>query len=105
VHPKNRLELLKMVENFWHITVHFGFLEIPDLPEALARRVDEDLPFDVDDALYFASRDQVIRAANGGIMRWRLPLFAFMFRNSLRTSDLFHLPPRRFLEIGRQVAI
>ena len=105
VQAENRLERLKIVENFWHITVHFGFMEIPDLPQVLDQRTDEDSHFDADNALYFASRDQVIRTESNGIMRLRMPLFAFMFRNSLRTSDLFNLPPRRFFEIGRQVAI
>jgi KUP system potassium uptake protein len=105
VQVDNRLELERMAENFWHITVHFGFMEIPDLLRALDCGKDEDLPFSLNDALYFGSRDQVIRAAHGGIMGWRMPLFAFMFRNSLRISDLFNLPPRRFLEIGRQVEI
>jgi KUP system potassium uptake protein len=63
-------------------------------------------PIDLNEAIYFGSRDQVVRAKSGKrVMRWRLPLFAFMFRNSLRMSDLFNLPPRNFLEIGRQVEI
>jgi K+ transporter len=41
----------------------------------------------------------------GRLLRWRLPLFAFLFRNSAQAVDLFNLPPRNFLEIGRQIEI
>jgi KUP system potassium uptake protein len=101
-----RMEIAKVFENFWHITVHFGFMEIPDLPLAMDRPKDLGFSIELRDAIYFASRDEVVRSRFGkGVMSWRLPLFAFMFRNSLRVSDLFNLPPRNYLEIGRQVEI
>jgi KUP system potassium uptake protein len=106
VHSSRRIEVLNLSENFWHITIHYGFMEIPDLPTVLQEARDLGFPVDLTKAIYFGSRDQVVRAKSGKrVMRWRLPLFAFMFRNSLRISDLFNLPPRNFLEIGRQVEI
>jgi KUP system potassium uptake protein len=36
---------------------------------------------------------------------WQRMLFAFMYRNAVRASDRFDLPPERFLEIGRQVRL
>jgi KUP system potassium uptake protein len=106
VHSTGRIEVLRLFENFWHITIHYGFMEIPDLPGVLKEARDLGCPVDLNEAIYFGSRDQVVRAKSGKrVMRWRLPLFAFMFRNSLRISDLFNLPPRNFLEIGRQVEI
>ncbi|MGA2409886.1 MAG: KUP/HAK/KT family potassium transporter [Candidatus Binataceae bacterium] len=101
-----RLEIVNIFENFWHITVHYGFMEIPDLPSVLKQAKDSGFPIDLQDAIYFASRDEVISAKSSKrAMRWRLPLFAFMFRNSLRTSDLFNLPPHNYLEVGREVEI
>jgi KUP system potassium uptake protein len=92
--------------NFWHITIHYGFMEIPDLHSVLEQAKDLGCPVDLNEAIYFESRDLVVRRKSGkSIMGWRLPLFAFMFRNSLRISDLFNLPPRNFLQIGRQVEI
>jgi K+ transporter len=41
----------------------------------------------------------------GRLLRWRLSLFAFLFRNSVRAVDLFNLPPPNFVEIGRQIEI
>jgi KUP system potassium uptake protein len=106
VQSAKRMEIVKIVENFWHITIHYGFIEVPNLPSLLEQAKGEGIPIDLNNAIYFASRDQVIRSKSGkSVMRWRLPLFAFMYRNALRMSDLFNLPSRNFLEIGRQVEI
>ena len=100
----NRLELVRVFEGFWHLTVHYGFVEIPDLPSTLRAAKDLGCPVDLDNAVYFGAHDEVVRGEPGGrLLRWRLPLFAFLFRNSVRAVDLFNLPPRNFLEIGRQI--
>ena len=63
-------------------------------------------PVDLATAVYFGAHDEVVRGEPGGpLSRWRLPLFAFLFRNSVRAVDLFNLPPANFLEIGRQIEI
>jgi KUP system potassium uptake protein len=102
----NRLELVSVFEGFWHLTVHYGFVEIPNLPSALHTAKDLGCPIDLDTAVYFGAHDEVVRGEPGGrLLRWRLPLFAFLFRNSVRAVDLFNLPPPNFVEIGRQIEI
>jgi KUP system potassium uptake protein len=106
VSPSNRLELISVFEGFWHLTVHYGFVEIPDLPSTLHAAKDLGCPIDLDTAVYFGAHDEVVRGEPGGrLLRWRLPLFAFLFRNSVRAVDLFNLPPPNFVEIGRQIEI
>jgi KUP system potassium uptake protein len=81
-------------------------VEIPDLPFALRAAKDLGCPVDLATAVYFGAHDEVVRGKAGGpLSRWRLPLFAFLFRNSVRAVDLFNLPPANFLEIGRQIEI
>jgi KUP system potassium uptake protein len=102
----NRLELVRVFEGFWHLTVHYGFVEIPDLPSALHTAKDLGCPVDLDRAVYFGEHDEVVRGKAGGrLLQWRWLLFAFLFRNSVRAVDLFNLPPSNFLEIGRQIEI
>jgi KUP system potassium uptake protein len=36
---------------------------------------------------------------------WRLALFAFLFRNSVKMVDRFNLPPKNTVEISRQIEI
>jgi KUP system potassium uptake protein len=106
VSPADRLELVPIFEGFWHLTVRYGFVEIPDLPSALRTAKDLGCPVDLEAAVYFGALDEVVRGAPGRwFLRWRVPLFAFLFRNSVRAVDLFNLPPANFLEIGRRIEI
>ena len=106
VSRSNRLELVRVFEGFWYLTVHYGFVEVPDLPSALRAAKDLGCPVDLDHAVYFGEHDAVVRGKTGGwVLRWRLPLFAFLFRNSVRAVDLFNIPPPNFVEIGRQIEI
>jgi KUP system potassium uptake protein len=36
---------------------------------------------------------------------WRLALFAFLYRNSVKLVDRFNLAPENVIEIARQIAI
>jgi len=102
----NRLELVRVFEGFWHLTVHYGFVEIPDLPSTLRAAKELGCPVDLGNAVYFGEHDAVVPGKTAGrLLRWRLLLFAFLFRNSVRAVDLFNLPPANFLEIGRQIEI
>jgi KUP system potassium uptake protein len=101
-----RVELEHVFDDFWHMTVHYGFIEVPDLPSALGAAKHLGCPLDLTNACYFASRDQVVRgAASGRFRHWWVPLFAFMYRNAVRAVDLFDLPPDNFVEVARQLDI
>ena len=90
----------------WRVTIRFGFVEIPDLIAALREIKGLDPSIDLDNAIYFATRDLVV--AKPGAPRypkWRTPIFAFMFRNAVKVVDRFNLPPRNVVEIARPVEI
>ena len=102
----DRLKMVQVLDSFWRLTVRYGFIEVPDLPSALREAKELGCPVDLKNAVYFAARDEVVRSKTGGTFSWwRLPLFAFLFRNSVRSADLFNLPANAFVEIGRQVEI
>jgi len=106
VPASQRLEVIKKFEGFWHFTAHYGFMEIPNLPQVLRNAKEFGCPVDLDNAVYFASRDEIVGSKHGRLFsRWRLPLFAFMFRNAVRSADLLNLPSRNFLEVGRQIEL
>ena len=106
VAPRDRIELMQVAEGFWHIIVHFGFVQIPDIPAALRQAKDRGCPIDLEDAIYFGSRDAVVCSKRRSwLVRASLRLFALMFRNSVRTVDLFNIPPENFVEVGRQIEI
>jgi KUP system potassium uptake protein len=106
VAPRDRIELAKLAEGFWHITVHFGFVQVPDIPAALRQAKDRGCPIDLEDAVYFGARDAVVCSKRRSwLVRASLRLFSLMFRNSVRVVDLFNIPTKNFVEVGRQIEI
>jgi KUP system potassium uptake protein len=107
VRPQDRLGMVQDLEGFWHITIHYGFIEVPDLPSVLREARARGCPIDPGNAVYFGARYDPVRGKGGGgrLSRWRLPLFAFLFRNSVRAAELFNIPSHNFLELVRQIEI
>jgi KUP system potassium uptake protein len=101
-----RAETEKIADGFWHITLRFGFTEVPNVAAALACAKDQGCPLNLDDAVYFAAHDDVVRRTERPrLAGWRRMLFAVMYRNAVRTPDRFDLPADQFLEVGRQIAL
>jgi KUP system potassium uptake protein len=96
----------KVAEGFWRVNLKYGFVEIPNITGAL-----KDLPgfgddVDLSDAVFIGARDLVSRDKDHPSMAaWRTNLFGFLFRNGMRITDRFNLPPNRTLEIARHIEI
>jgi len=103
---EQRCDAERLAEGLWHATVRFGFLEIPDLRRALSKLKHLDPSIDPDGAVYFAARDLIVRKpGHGALAHWRLPLFAFLYRNAVKVVDRFHLPARNVVEIARKIEV
>jgi KUP system potassium uptake protein len=106
VSAADRLEVKKVADGVWHLTTHFGFVEVPDLPAALALAEDEGCPINLTEAIYFASKDDVVRShLPSHLITWQRMMFAIMYRNAVHTVDRFNLPAAQVVEIGRQVEV
>jgi KUP system potassium uptake protein len=93
-------------EGLWHLVARFGFFEIPDLRHALRDARGLDAAIDFDKAMFVGSRDLVVQKRKSASLRgWRLMLFAFLYRNSVKVVDRFNLAPENVIEIARQIAI
>jgi KUP system potassium uptake protein len=106
VPASERVEVVRVAADFWHVTVHFGFVEVPNLPDALVLARDRGCKIDLEKAVYFAARDEVIRSNTAPLLsRWRRMLFGFLYRNAIHTVDRFQLPARQIVEVGRQLEL
>jgi KUP system potassium uptake protein len=93
-------------EGLWQVVARFGFFEIPDLRQALTRARGLEAAVDFDKALFVAARDLVVHKRHNSSLRgWRLALFAFLYRNSVKVVDRFNLAPENVIEIARQIEI
>jgi KUP system potassium uptake protein len=106
VRMTERLTVEKVAVGFWHVTVRFGFVEVPDLTLALTAARDLGCVIDLKDAIYFAGHDEVVPAVGNRLLpRWRRMLFSFMFRNAVRPVARFALPREQFVQVGRQLEL
>ncbi len=100
-----RIELAPLGHDCWQITLHFGFKNEPDVPEALQLLQGRGVPLDEMDTSYFLSRDTVIPTFGSGMAMWREKLFAGMHRNASAAADFLNLPANRIVELGSKVEI
>jgi KUP system potassium uptake protein len=100
-----RIEMDSLGHDCWQVTLHFGFKNDPDVPEALALLRGRGVQLDDMDTSYFLSRDIVIPTFGDGMAMWREKLFAGMHRNASAAADFLNLPTNRVVELGSKVEI
>ena len=100
-----RVEVQEHGEGFYRVLLHFGFVERPDVPEALSQCHVQGLSFEPMHTTYFLSRETVVSTRRIGMARWRELLFSFMLKNANSSLRFFNLPLNRVIELGTQVEI
>lgn len=101
VHPSNRLEVEKLDLGFYRVLAHYGFMQIPNVPQAFRKAKDLGLVIDPETVTYYIGRETLVPTKNTPTMMvWREKLFAFMSRNAIRATDFYQIPPDRTVELG-----
>ncbi len=100
-----RAEMEPLGHGCWQVTLHFGFKNEPDVPEALALLHTRAFQIDDMSTSYFLSRDIVIPTLGSGMAPWREKLFAGMHRNASAAADYLSLPTNRVVELGSKLEI
>ena len=87
------------------VDVRYGFMEIPDLPQAM-RLVQLQRPdIDVDTCTYVLHDFRVVHESRGPLRRIAGDIFTLMQRNSTDPQRYFRLPANRVVEFDRLVEI
>ena len=101
----DRVEVKPLGQDFWQVTVQYGFKDEPDLPEALSHCAPFGLEFDMMDTSFFLGREPLIPRFGEEMAYWRVLLFAAMFRNATSITAFFRIPSNRVVELGSQVIL
>jgi KUP system potassium uptake protein len=105
VAKEDRATAKYLAAGLWRVTIRFGFMDHPNLLSAL-EEIEALNEVNFRKVIYFGARDLVSHdPQRPRLTRWRLELFAFLFRNSVKTMDRFQIPPENFVEIAREVRI
>jgi KUP system potassium uptake protein len=87
----------------YNVKLQYGFMQDPDVPEALMHAIKLGLELDPGDVTFFLGRETIIVTRRRGMATWRERLFVLMARNAVRATAFFRLPPERVVELGVQV--
>ncbi len=105
VADSNRFEITSLSPDFTLVTLHFGFMEQPHIPRALAAMRKAGLKFDIMTTSFFLGRRTLKAAANSGMPQWQDRLFIAMSRQAANAPDFFNLPSDRVVELGAQMKV
>ena len=105
VRNAQRVVLEGLAHGFWRVRVYFGFMDDPDLPEALEWCAEQGLALDMMKTSFFLGRETLIPKLGARMPLWREKLFIAMFRNSGSATSYFRLPPNRVVELGTQLEL
>ena len=105
VNPKKRYEIERISDDFTKITLHYGFMESPRVPAALATLRKAGLKFDIMTTSFFLGRRTLKTASNSGMPLWQDKLFVALSKQSANATDFFSIPSDRVVELGAQVTV
>ena len=105
VPPANRFEIEPISADFTLVTLHFGYMEQPHIPRALAAMRKAGLKFDIMTTSFFLGRRTLKAAANSGMPPWQDKLFIAMSKQAASAPDFFNLPSDRVVELGAQMKV
>jgi KUP system potassium uptake protein len=102
---RDRVTVEKLRNGFWRAQIHFGFMEKPDVPAALASVHQTGLRLEPMRTTYFIGRETILATRKLGLSPWRGSLFAWMTRNAGDVTSYFCLPPNGVVELGARVEV
>ena len=100
---EDQVSVESLGNGLYNVRLRYGFMQDPDVPEALMHAIKLGLELDPGDVTFFLGRETIIVTKRQGMAVWRERLFILMARNAVRATAFFRLPPERVVELGVQV--
>lgn len=101
-----RVDEVSLGDGFWQVTLNYGFMDTPDVPESLNLCNAPGLDLTPIRISYFLSRTTPVQVPKRGIAGWRQSLFSTMMRDSAaQATRFFKLPDNAVIELGTQVRL
>ena len=106
VEPEERVEIENLGSDFYRVALNYGFMEEPNIPQALATIEIPGLNLLPETTTFFFGNETLIATRETrGMMLWRERLFILMSRNARRATRYFSIPPDRVVELGSQIKL
>jgi KUP system potassium uptake protein len=105
VPEEKRLEMEHLDHNFHIIKLHYGFMDEPNIPRALAQCRVLQFRFNLMETSFFLRREKIVAAQHAPFTRWRKQIFILMSNIMLNATEFFRIPTNRVIELGGQIEI
>jgi KUP system potassium uptake protein len=105
VPPSKRCDIVPLSSDFTAITLHYGYMESPRLPTALASLRKTGMKFDIMTTSFFLGRRTIKASPNSGMPAWQDKLFIALSKQATNATDFFSIPSDRVVELGAQVTV
>jgi KUP system potassium uptake protein len=103
--PADRVRIEALLPEIYSVTARFGFMETPDVSEALKQCRARGLKLFAQDCSFFLGWHLVVPRPRGGYEGLRRRLFAWMQRRSAQAAEFFRMPERRVIVLATQVEL
>jgi KUP system potassium uptake protein len=104
VQDSDRISIEALSPRFKSVNVHYGFMESPNIPNALALGQEHGLKFNPMSTTFFLGRRSVVPSSEG-MPLWQDRIFIFLMQNAANPTSFFKIPPGRVVELGAQVTV
>ncbi|MBB5373618.1 potassium transporter Kup [Acidocella aromatica] len=103
--PADRVKAEEAAPGIYKVTLYYGFMESPNVPQALESLSAQGIDFKAMQASYFLGRETVVPASVPKLRFIRRWLFLFMARNAISATEFFRIPSDRVVELGVRIAV
>ncbi len=100
-----RYELQKLSSDFDLAILHYGFMESPRVPAALALMRKAGYKYDIMTTSFFLGRRTIKESPASEMPPWQDKLYVALTKQSANATDFFAIPSDRVVELGAQVTI
>ncbi len=103
--PADRVRIEQPQPGVYVVAARFGFMETPDVNEALKQCRSRGLKLFAQDCSFFLGWHLVLPRPRSGYEGLRRRMFAWMQRRSTQASEFFRMPERRVVVLATQVEL
>lgn len=105
VPEENRADIKQLEQGFWQVTLHYGFMETPNIRRDIETYLLADCPLAMTDTSFFIGRDIFVNGAHSLRPMWRNQLFLWLSNNATTAFEYFNIPTSRVVEVGIQIEV
>lgn len=105
VRDSHRVTVERISSNLDRVYAHYGFMESPDVPDALYLASNKGLDIDLKTASYFVGHRTIVSHPRRGLPKWQEKIYIAMTRMATTATDYYKLPAGQVVELGIQLEI